>query len=374
MSRSSLMDRLRKKAEEAEKRKEERQSFGDEAWFKPEEGDNRLRILPHWKKPDDEFFFVERVIHYVPVKKDDGTTYNAPVRCLRDLKNKEGKPAPKSCPYCNAFDEIRASDPKSKLLRDLRVTRRALYNIINYGLKGKPVEPKLEMWACPETVHEDILQWIGDLDEFWQLDEGRNWRVRKSIDKKRGPLLGTSYKVYPDMKDSSLSAKLRPMVEELPNLDGIWPEEPVDRLNAGLELLGLEEYSMWAELADDDKPKKKKISKKVVVEDEVEDEEYDEEDDEEEVEKPKKKSLKKKSKKVVDDEDDDEDDEEEVEKPKKKSLKKKSKKVVDDDEDDDEEKEKPKKSFKKKSKKADLDDDLGLEDDELEDELRDLGI
>ena len=183
MAKKTLLDRMKEKAAEAEKRKEDRKNFESTNWFKPTEGDNRLRILPHRDDPEENLPFEERKIHYVPRKRQDGTPFNGPLRCLSD----DGK----ECPICDAWVAEKAANPKSKLASDLRPARRVLMNIINYGVKGERTEPVIQVWSCPESVHEEVLGWLGDLNEFWDLDSGRNWRLRKTVDKKRGIMMGT---------------------------------------------------------------------------------------------------------------------------------------------------------------------------------------
>jgi len=371
----SLLDRMKEKAREANERREARQAnFDSTNWLKIEEGDNRVRLLPHWGD-EDKFPFEEKTVHYVPKKKRDGTVYNGPICCLETLD--------KTCPFCDAWRVAKKDNPKSKMTEALRPTKRVLWNVVTFGGKEKATEPAVKVWGCPESLHEEILGWVGDLGSFWDIDEGRNWRVRKTIDKKRGARMGTEYKVYPDMKESALPEKFKALLTDRVDLSEIWaPEDDATYAFALAELgIGSDEY----EEEETSKPVKKKPTKKVVEEDE--DEEDDtfgglaetvskkkakvvEEDDEDEEPAPRKRFEKKA--KVVE-----EDDEDEEPAPRKR-FEKKAKPVVEEDEDEEEEPTPRKKSEKSSStkshsKKRTLDDDLGIED-ELEKELRTLGI
>lgn len=335
----SLLDRMKEKAKEAEKRKEERKNFESVNWFRVVEGDNRFRILPN--KAEDELPFEERTTHFVPRKKRDGGNYNGHVRCLEDLE--------KECPICEAWRVEKKANPKGKLADSLRPSKRALLNVLSYGTKSEKVEPAVFVWACPLGVHEDILGWVGDLGEFWDIDAGRNWRVRKTIDKKRGLKLGTEYKVYPDMKDSAIPEKFKSLLEEVTDLSQIWPEDEPDVYAYALKALG--------------------------VGGEVEPEE-----EEEEEYVPPRKAVTKKPAKVVEDEDDEDEEEEYVPPKKSKKPAPKPEPEEDEDEEDDEDDDPPPPPKKKrpveepKKKKKTLDEEIGLEEDELEAELRSLGI
>jgi hypothetical protein len=236
---------LKKKATEIEKRKEERESsFSDVNWFQPREGDQFIRITPHWEQPDDEFFFVEKIIHYIPIKTDEGRVVNVPVRCLEEFEEE--------CPICQAIEKLKAADKKDETAKRIKRQRKALYNIIDYGTKESG--PEAKVWACPETVHEDIMGWLGDLGEFWGIKKGRDWRLKKILDKKRGPI-GTKYKVYPGMKDTAIPAKCAAELENVTDLDEVWSDNCRGMMEDALAMLDIE-------LDEPPKPKKKTSTKK----------------------------------------------------------------------------------------------------------------
>ena len=96
-----LLEKLRKEAVKTQKEKESREAnrFNRVDFFKPEKGKNSIRILPHWKSPEDEFFFVKKVVHYIPaLKQDKSGVIKIPALCQ---KEHFGKP----CLICKVADK-----------------------------------------------------------------------------------------------------------------------------------------------------------------------------------------------------------------------------------------------------------------------------
>lgn len=354
---SSLIDKIKAEQERIKTKKESYGSYEKIEFFKPAEGDNTIRILP--ATGPDELPFRTIKLHYISVKKKDGSlAHGIPVRCLHDLGKDE-------CPLCDAAKELYSGDEKDKeKAKQMSAKEVNIYNVIDY--KTRKVMP----YSCGITVHEEIINYLGEHgEELFDLDNGRNWKIVKKVDPRKPKNLGIKYSVRVDIKDSAVPTKLRPLLENVVDLDSLYKDADMKAINAYLEYLGFD----GVETEDEEEaPKKKaasapakKASKPVVEEDEDEEEDdFDFEDEEEE--KPKK-AAKKASKPVVEeDEDEDEDfdledeDEEEEEKPKKAakpsaaaSKAKKATKYVEEDEDEDE----------------DLD-----EDDDFEDFEKELGL
>jgi len=284
-----VLEKLKKEVERIEAKEKSRGDYTKVDWFKPEKGDNIIRVLPHWSKPDDSLFYKTINIHYgLPISRD-GKTYKIPARCLRDLNE--------DCPLCDEYEKLGKGEGK-----DLRSSERAIFNIIDF--KTQTVKP----WQCPETVYKYIFAMSTEMDEdTWDLKTGRNWKIRKKVDPSKPPQFGTKYEVFPDMKQSAVPKKLLGLTEDLPDLDGVYCE---NHREAMLDLLGLEEKS---EDVDDDNEKEEVFTEKPVkkhkkkAKAEVDEEDEDEEENDEEVftEKPVKKH-KKKAKAEVDEEDEEE--------------------------------------------------------------------
>lgn len=329
---SSMLDKIREEQARIAKKKESQGGFEKIDWYKPEEGDNLIRILPAVKADDLPFKVVH--LHYISIKKRDGGIVNGiPVRCHEDFGEE--------CPICAAVRELYSGSEKQKeTAKQIRAREVYLYNIINF--KDRKVQP----YAAGITVHEEILTYAGDVGlGIFSEDGGHNWKVTKKIDPRKPKNLGIKYSVRMDIKESDIPSKLKVLLENATDLDSLYADKEMANVNAYLESIGME----GGEEEDEDEidtrkaaPKAKAKAKAVVEEEE------DEEDEYEEV-KPKAKA-KVKAKAVV--EEDDEEEEYEEVKPKAKA-KAKAKAVVEEDEDEDEDE---------------------SEDDEFEKELRELGM
>ena len=285
--RSSLLDRLKKKAVETQRRKEEREEskFSRVNFFKPQRGKSTLRILPHWADPDDSFFFVPKAVHYLPMKKNDGSgVFNAPMKCQAiDFDNPEAETDISKCPACmmrkralRAYDKADGKKQKIVLKRiadDLRVTERYLYNVIDYDDDS----PAIKVWATPRSVHEVVMGYVPDLDsEFWDLKNGRDWRLTKKVDPKRGAF-GVSYTILPGINETAVARDLREsMKEDMADLDAVWEENGLEEMKKSLKLIKLP----GSKAADEEEDEE--IEDEEIEDEEIEDEEEAEEEAEEE--------------------------------------------------------------------------------------------
>lgn len=345
----SLLNKLKKEAKRVNDVEAQRSS-GFQKFFKPDVGDNMIRILPHWdKNKRDEEFYVRRLLHYLPVVGNDGNDHNSAFRCLKDREEK--------CPACIAYARLK-KDKNNKKADALRPSERYIYNVIDYGNTER--EPSVIAYMAPFSIHKELMNFVDEYGtEFWSIDNGRDWKLKKAVDKSKGAKFGTSYKMYPKMADSAVPKKLLALLKEMTNLDELYAEFDVKAMLASMKKLG-------------------------VTSQEEESEESDEEEDEEEDEKSTKKSVKKKKPEPEEDDEEDEEEEEEEEeeekpaakkkKPEPEPVKKKKKpepepEEDEDEEEDEEEEEEPaakkKKKFTRSAKSAD---------DELEDDLKRLGI
>ena len=309
---SKVLKKMLAAAKQFKEEQKERGDFEKVDWFAPEIGDNMMRILPHPTDPENELFFQEVHLHYVPTKKNDGGFVSIPVRCLSDFEEE--------CPICIAFAKMVKRD-KDKA-KNLRTTTRYLYNVINY--KEKKVQP----YAAPVTVHQEVMSWLEDLESnITDLDSGRDWKVVKNVDPRKSKNLGTSYKARPSMKDSAVPEKLRPLLEGVTPFDTLYSANEKEKM---LEFLGIG-------------------SKKKDVVEEEEEEEFGSFEDDDDIPF----SSKKKTEKVTDDDEDEDVDDEDV---KKKAVKSKDAVV----------------KVKKRAKYSEADDDEELDD--LDKELQELGV
>lgn len=246
---SKLLDKLKKEAAEL-KESEGKSKFSKFDWFKPEKGDNILRLLPHPTDPED-VFFKKVYIHYgVSINGEDGKIHKIPARCLVDFEE--------TCPLCEESESLADAGDKDGS-KNLRRSERVLYNILDYKAK------KVKTWACPPSVHRKFFTWISEIgEEPSDLDLGRNWKVVKQVDPGKPAQFGTSYEIFPDMKQSAVPKKLRSLCEDLPDFDTAYSENHRAAMN---EMLGIEGEPKKT-TAGKFKRKEKIATKREVIEDE----------------------------------------------------------------------------------------------------------
>jgi len=340
VKKNSLLDKIRAEQEVLKKKKE---SFGGGGkfekidWFKPEEGDNLVRLLPNGNP--DELPYVKVAIHYISVKKKDGSiAKGVPVRCAKDLSGDD-------CPLCDAVSALyNGSDKDREKAKEMRAREAYLFNVVNF--KDRKVQP----YSAGITVYEEFLNYIGDVGpEVFDVEAGYNFRLTKKVDPRKPKNLGVKYSVRIDVKPTALPSKLRVLLDEAVDLNTLYAETDLELMNRYLKGIGFAVEETEDEDEEEYVPKKKApLKAKAVVEE-------DEDEEEEEVPAPKAKAkaasaIKKAAVVEEDEEEEDEDDfnfdedEEEEEAPKKKPLMskkaapapaKKAKAIVEDDEDED---------------------------------------
>jgi hypothetical protein len=356
-----LADKIAKEKARLEKKASERGTFEKQDWFKPETGENLIRLLPHMEE-EDEIPFVQVKIHYIGKELEDGRVVQIPVRCLDDFD--------KECPVCKAhFKALKAKD--KELAQKLRPQERYLYNVLDY--KNRKVTP----WAAGVTVHQMIMEHAGDLENPFTLQGGRDWKLVKKVDPRKRPPTNVTYTIRPTPKDSDVASKHEPLLDEAVDLETLYSTEELTAMKEFLSSIDVDSDEGDDE-GEDPPPKKSKFKSKSRDEDEEEEDEDDvEEDDAEEEDEDEEEDLKAKAKAKAaaakakaKSRDEDEEEEEEEDPPPKKS-KSKARDEEDEDEEDEEEDPPPKKKGKKKSRDED---DLDIEDEDLEKELRDLGV
>jgi len=214
---SKLMEKLRREAKKQKKAREERSSGAGVEWFSAEKGDNIIRILPHWKNPD-ELFFKHIFIHYgIELKKDNGESVTISARCLRDFDE--------DCPICDVHDKVIKKD-KDKA-KELRAAERYLYNVIDYKNR------KVCVYNAPTSVHQGIMEWVEEFDtDVSDIKTGRDMKIRKVVDPKKPPQFGTSYRVIPSLKESAIPAKVMPLTKEAHDLDTVYTENHRESMEA----------------------------------------------------------------------------------------------------------------------------------------------
>jgi len=313
-SRGVNMEKVKKALQDRKKR----ESRSGVSWFKPEEGWNRIRLLPP-KKGD--MFAKEYFAHR-------GLNKKYPVPCLEDIGKK-----------CVACDFSRTSF-KSGKAEDVEVGKRFrklpqyLYAIVD--LKGDP--NKAQVMRSGPMIYNEILTYFGDDDYGDLTDPAKGFDVKIH---RVGTGLDTEYKVIPARMPSALK-NAKKLVKSAPILDGLLEYPSEDDMRAMLEGEYEEEEETEEEEEEDEDEEEEKSSKKAEVEEDDDDVEEEDEDSEEE-----------ESDEDEDDEDEESEDEEEEDS---------------DDEEDEEEESEDEEDEEDDSEEEEGDEDGDDEEDEDEDE------
>lgn len=140
---------------------------GGSDFFKFPNGVTRLVVLP--AVDDDDLFFAEGGQHY------KATADGKPVGCPKSTLGK-------SCPICDALEEIRATDKEHKLVRETRVNRRYYYNVV---VLRKDEDPSMHLISIGGKAHLQILDLEQD-EDYGDISNTENaliLRVKRSGDK-----------------------------------------------------------------------------------------------------------------------------------------------------------------------------------------------
>jgi len=182
-------------------------------FWRPENGENNVRVMPQWKD-DLEGQFWREVAQHWNVSDDQ----KGPVLCPKETPDLEG-----DCPICDVVQALRADKSNveaQKLSKDLRAKKTFFLNVVvdkdpvytasdvaEYKQSRPEAEcpfsvgdPKIQIYACPITIFDQILGIIHSSGkDITDLREGRGIRINKIPNKDR---LKTRYEVYPDLDPS----------------------------------------------------------------------------------------------------------------------------------------------------------------------------
>lgn len=264
-------DKLRKKMREEakilEKERAEQSKFEKFDMFKPAIGNNIIRILPHWDKPETELFYVKRKIHFISKRGNNGQTYNAPIRCKED-----------DCKLCKAYNYLKAKN--SKKVDDFKWTIRFIYNILDYGIQNKQkiYSPCIKVYPAPVTIHGEIMEYFGEEEEdFCNIKKGRDWRLKKKVDPKKSAKYGTSYLIRAHPNVTAIPEKLMDLLSDMVNLDNIYNEDDDEAVMVALKRADVDIDDLDSD-EDVEKPKTEKKKSTAKKEDDLPDFDDDSDD------------------------------------------------------------------------------------------------
>lgn len=189
-------NKVLKQKEELESRLARGNGGGGVKWWKPANGENRIRILPGWADEGDfAGQFWREVYQHWNVNPEE---QKGPLLCPKHTPGVEG-----ACPICEFVEELKAdkSDAAAqKLYKDLRAKGAFLLNIIDLKSpeytaedvaewkKARPEQDvpfevgdlKIQTWACQTTTMDQIFATMktNELD-ITDLEEGKNLAINK---------------------------------------------------------------------------------------------------------------------------------------------------------------------------------------------------
>ena len=237
----SVLDKIR----EAKKRTEEQLSRGGGGarakFWRPEAGDNKIRIMPTWADDGDfaEQFWREVAQHW-QVNEDQ----RGPILCPRNTPYLEG-----DCPICEFVDELKKDKTNveaQKLAKDLRAKRAYLLNVVvlkdpvytaadvaefkqanpDRDCPFEPGSPKVQIYACPTSIFDQILGLCSSSgQDMTDIAEGRDLTIKKIPNK---DVFKTRYEIYPDFEKRDLDCTREEL--NLPDLSQTGFQMPYEKM------------------------------------------------------------------------------------------------------------------------------------------------
>jgi hypothetical protein len=223
----SLLDKVKEQKTRTEEQLSRGGARSSAKFWRPELGNNKVRVMPQWDVSCDEQFWREVAQHW-NVSADQ----RGPVLCPKETPDLDG-----DCAICELVQSLRqdkANTEAQKLAKEFRAKKTYFLNIV---AEGDPVytaadvaefkqsrpdtdvpfsvgDPKVQIYACPLTIFDNLLGIIHSSGkDITDLHEGRGIRISKS-----GAGIKTRYEVYPDLdaSDTGFSDTI-----ELPALDKV---------------------------------------------------------------------------------------------------------------------------------------------------------
>lgn len=227
---SSIVERARQAKQRTEEKLARGGGSGAKFW-RPEAGENKIRIMPPWS--EDDFFkdqFWREVAQHWNVSADQ----KGPVLCPVHTPGMEGP-----CPICEFVEELKQDKTNienKKLARELKAKTTYLLNVVvlndpeytaadvaefkqNNPSRDCPFEPgqsKIYIYACPISIMDQIFGLIANNgQDITDLEKGRDLTIKKIPNKDR---FKTRYEVYPafESKEFETEGKL-----QLPELEQV---------------------------------------------------------------------------------------------------------------------------------------------------------
>lgn len=198
------------------------------SFWKPDDGENHVRVMPQWKDDLGGEFWREVAQHWNVADNQRG-----PVLCPKETPDLKG-----DCPICDLVQELRmdkSNTEAQKLSKELRAKKTYFLNVV---VRKDPVytakdvadhtqsrpdfdcpftvgDPKIQIYACPLTIFDQILGIISTSGkDITNLKDGRDLLIKKFPHKDRRK---TRYECYPSLEptDTGLSDLTLPVLDKV---------------------------------------------------------------------------------------------------------------------------------------------------------------
>lgn len=215
--------------ESAKKATEEQLSRGggrsSARFWRPESGENKVRVMPTWDSDLGPQFWREVSQHWNVSDDQKG-----PILCPKNTPGLEG-----DCPICELVDQLRmdkSNHEGQRFAKEIKAKRTYLLNVI---VEKDPIytaqdvaeftqsrpdtecpfevgDPKIQLFACPVSIFDALLGFINSSQEdITHLNTGRGITIKKIPNKDR---IKTRYEVVPSFKVEDTSLK-NPAIPDL---------------------------------------------------------------------------------------------------------------------------------------------------------------
>ena len=225
MSIFDIVDQQKKQTEQQLARGGGRTSV---SFWRPEAGENHIRIMPEWENDLGGQFWREVAQHWNVSEDQKG-----PILCPKQTPDLDG-----DCPICDLVSTLmqdKSNTEAVQFAKEIRAKRTYLLNVI---VKKDPVytaedvasfkstkpdesapfevgDPKIQIYACPITVFDHLLGIItSSRVDITDLKTGRDVIIKKIPNKNR---IKTRYEVYPSLKEEDTNLK-DPAIPNLSNV------------------------------------------------------------------------------------------------------------------------------------------------------------
>jgi len=134
------------------------------SWFKPNEEDQQVRILPY-PHADGQMSFIEVFFHY-------DVAGHRSICCPEKTPGIEG-----SCPICKLADEFKNMGGKDNwyIFRALEAKLRTYSPVI---VRGKEAEG-VKLWGYGKTIYESLMETCIEEGDITSIDEGHDLTVKQ---------------------------------------------------------------------------------------------------------------------------------------------------------------------------------------------------